>query len=123
MRKYIGKFVTAAALTVLLAGCMTVGTKIDPSVVSSFQPGVTTMNEVKAKLGEPSQTTSMSDGGTQLVYSFAHSQSSGSSFIPVVGAFVGQNNTESQVVEISFDRKGKFTRSSVTSGNSKMGYQ
>jgi outer membrane protein assembly factor BamE (lipoprotein component of BamABCDE complex) len=121
MKNYISKIVNAAALSLLLAGCVTMGNKIDPAVVASFQPGVTTITEVKAKLGEPTQMTQESNGSTILLYSFASSKQSASSFIPGVGAFVGSNSTESQMTELSFDKSGKFTQSSVTSGNTTSG--
>lgn len=122
MRNHIGKLVNAAALSILLAGCVTTGNKIDQSVVQTFQPGVTTIADVKSKLGEPTQTMTNSDGTVTLMYMFAHSQVSGSSFIPVVGPLVSSSKTDSQMTELSFDRNGKYTRSTMTDGSSTTGY-
>ena len=36
-----------------LAGCATSGVKVDPNVVSSFKPGVTTLADAEARLGPP----------------------------------------------------------------------
>lgn len=115
------KLISASILTLLLTGCVTTGTKIDPTVVSSFQPGVTTLEQAEAKLGQPNSVTKQSDGSTTAVYTFAHGQASGSSYIPVVGAFVGHSDVQSQITELSFDKNGKYVRSSVTNGQTSTG--
>ncbi len=58
----------AALIAVLLAGCATSGHKFDASAITSFQPGVTTMTQAEAALGQPFQSTKMPDGTQQLQY-------------------------------------------------------
>jgi outer membrane protein assembly factor BamE (lipoprotein component of BamABCDE complex) len=113
-------FFTVLAAT-LLAGCMTVGTKVDPAAVQQFKPGVTTLSDATAKLGQPNQTTQMPDGSTLLVYAYSHSQASGSSFIPIVGAFVGHADANTQMTYLSFDKSGKFIKTWNTSGQTTAG--
>ncbi len=104
-----------------LAGCATSGTKIDPNVVNSFKPGVTTLADAEARLGQPSQTTHNSDGTTTLAYIFGSSKVSGSTFIPFAGAFVGHTDSQSQYTELVFDKGGRFVRSSVSEGQTRSG--
>jgi hypothetical protein len=113
--------VFAGIFAVLLNGCVTVGTKVDPAVVSTFQPGVTTMDQAEAKLGQPNQITQMPDGSTLLVYNFVHAQASGSSYIPIAGAFVGHTDSQNQLTELTFDHSGKFVKSWATSGQTSAG--
>lgn len=104
-----------------LNGCVSVGTKIDPTVVASFQPGVTTVAEAEAKLGKPNSVTTDSVGETYVTYVYAHAQSSASSFIPVAGAFVGHTDSDTVSTVLVFDRAGKFVRSSTTQGQTSAG--
>jgi outer membrane protein assembly factor BamE (lipoprotein component of BamABCDE complex) len=115
------KIVSASIVALMLAGCVTSGTKVDPSIVSGFQPGITTLEQVKTKLGEPNSVTKKPDGSTVAFYNFLHGQPSGTSFIPVVGAFVGHSDMKSQITELNFDRNGKFINSTMTEGQSSMG--
>lgn len=112
---------TFLCFAVLLSGCMTVGTKVDPSVVSKFQPGVTTISQAEAALGQPNNTTTMADGSTLIVYSFTHAQASGSSYIPVVGAFVGHSDATTSMAMLTFDKHGKFVRSTTSEGQTSAG--
>jgi hypothetical protein len=115
------KLLFASLTAMMLAGCVTTGTKVDPNVVSSFQPGVTTVQEAKARLGQPNQETSESDGTTILLYQYAHAQASGSSYIPVVGAFVGSSDVSNDSTTLTFDKGGKFVKASHTTGQSSAG--
>lgn len=108
-------------LSIALAGCVTTGTKVDPSVVSTFRPGVTTLQDAEAKLGQPNQVSTSSDGDTIVIYSFAQGGASGTSYIPVVGAFVGHTDVTTQNCSLEFDHNGKFLRSTMSSGQSSSG--
>lgn len=100
---------------------MSVGTKVDPAVVSAFQPGVTTLQQAESKLGQPNNTTTMPDGSTMIVYSFTHAQASGSSYIPVVGAFVGHSDANTTTAMLTFDKGGKFVRATTSQGQTSAG--
>jgi hypothetical protein len=113
MRKEVLAIMMAAAL---LAGCVSVGTKVDPSVVATFQPGVTTIQDAESKLGPPNSTTNDSEGGTTIMYVYSHAQASGSSYIPVVGAFVGHTDSNTVTSTLMFDKNGKYLRSTTSQG-------
>lgn len=106
---------------VLIAGCATSGVKIDPNAVNSFKPGVTTLADAEARLGQPSQTTHNSDGTTTLDYIFGSSKVSASTFIPFAGAFVGHTDSQSQITELMFDKNNRFVRSSLSEGQTRSG--
>ncbi|TAL63682.1 MAG: hypothetical protein EPN79_16135 [Burkholderiaceae bacterium] len=110
------KILPASALALLLAGCVTTGTKIDPTVVNHFKPGVTTVADAEAALGQPNQVEQLSDGSTVLTYNFAHAASSGSSYIPIVGAFTGHTDVQSQDTSLTFNAAGKFVKSAIITG-------
>ncbi|MGH8158398.1 MAG: hypothetical protein ACREPQ_09770 [Rhodanobacter sp.] len=100
---------------------MTVGTKVDPAVVATFKPGVTTVAQAESQLGQPNQVTQMPDGGTLLVYNFVSTKASGSTFIPVAGAFVGHSDSQNQMTELFFDQQGFYQKSWATSGQTSAG--
>jgi outer membrane protein assembly factor BamE (lipoprotein component of BamABCDE complex) len=110
-----------AVVVVSLAGCVSAGTKVDPNVVSSFQPGVTTLDQAEAKLGTPNSVTKLPDGTTVIGYAFTHAQASGSSYIPVVGAFVGHSDANTVIATLTFDKGGKYVQSSTTTSQTKAG--
>ncbi|MFA6230988.1 MAG: hypothetical protein WC617_12580 [Rhodanobacter sp.] len=114
-------FVLLTIGALALAGCATSGVKIDPNVVTSFKPGVTTLAEAEARLGQPSQTTRNSDGTTTLNYLFGSSQVSASTFIPFAGAFVGHTDSKTQITELVFDKNNRFVRSSLSEGQTRSG--
>jgi YD repeat-containing protein len=115
------KEVLAVAAAVLLGGCVSVGTKIDPNVVATFQPGVTTLQDAESKLGTPNSTTTASDGGTTIMYIYSHAQASGSSYIPVVGALVGHTDSDTVTSTLMFDKNGKYVRSTTSQGQTAAG--
>jgi hypothetical protein len=85
----MNKRVLWAGLTLAVGACASAGTKVDPDTVASFVKGRTTVAEAEAALGEPNATSTKSDGSTVLVYTYARSSVRASTFIPLVGAFVG----------------------------------
>lgn len=115
------KKLTVVLAVSLLAGCVTSGTKVDPNVVSTFVPGVTTLDQAEAKLGQPNAVTKQADGGTVIAYAFTHAQASGSSYIPVVGAFVGHSDANTATTTLTFDKNGRFVSSSSTTSQARAG--
>ena len=102
------------ALALFLSACATTGTKIEESKLSQFQKGKTTYAEVMAALGPPQSSTRTSDGERVATYAYSRAQSKASSFIPVVGAFVGGSEGESQAVAFSFDKNDILTSYTTT---------
>ena len=99
----------AILASALLAGCASSGTKVDPRVVSTFQPGITTIAEVEAQLGKPNASTRLPDGSIQIVYAYTHSQGSGS-WIPFVGVFRGHADANTVTESLTFDQTGLFVQ-------------
>ena len=88
------------AIAVILSGCATYGKKIDASAVMKIEQGKTTEQEVYALLGKPMSSSIAQDGKKFLMYMHIKSQAKASSFIPVVGAFAGGADTQSDQVQI-----------------------
>jgi hypothetical protein len=101
----------------LLSACASAGTKVDPQTVSSFVKGRTTVAQAEEALGEPNGTSTTTDGSTSLSYTYAHSSVRASTFIPLVGAFVGGTDTKTQSVVLRFDRNGLYQGAASTTGN------
>lgn len=103
----------------MVASCMSVGTKVDQSQLSGFTRGVTTDNDVIASLGNPNSTAVNDDGSKVLIYMHVESQVQPATMIPIVGLFVGGAKSESTVLRISFDKSGKLASytTGTTNGN------
>ncbi|MCA7979885.1 hypothetical protein [Burkholderia cepacia] len=89
------KTFAACALALSLTACMTMGNKFDIRDADQFVPGVTTMQQAQEKLGTPTATNAMPNGGTlqQWIYTQAS----------VIGG-------TSSNIAILFDRDGKMVR-------------
>lgn len=111
------KWTLAAAL--LLVGCMSSGTQVDPAKAARFRSGVTTSQEVVAALGPPNGDAIHTDGSRTMVYVYMHSQVRPETFIPIIGGFVGGADAQTQTVSYSFDRNGVMQ--SGSSGQSQAG--
>lgn len=119
MKKLLAAACFIAGLT--LGGCVSVGTKVDPNVVKAFQPGVTTISEAEAKLGQPNQVSHDSDGQTIVVYMYAKSHASGASYIPIVGIFAGKGISDTVSTTLTFDKQGRFVKSTTSQGHTEAG--
>jgi hypothetical protein len=102
---------------VMLAGCVSSGTKVDASQMASFEKGKTTYAQVVQALGPPVSVTNTSDGTRIAVYSYVHSQARAASFIPVVGLFAGGADAQSQAVTFTFGPDGTLKDYSTTTSN------
>jgi hypothetical protein len=99
--------VIVAAL-ISLSACATVGREIKQDQLADFKKGVTTPEEVVAKLGNPISSSVNSTGVRSLVYVFAHAQARPASFIPFIGPFVGGTDSRSSSVVFVFGADGKM---------------
>ncbi|MEO5348460.1 MAG: nuclear transport factor 2 family protein [Magnetococcus sp. YQC-3] len=98
-----------AAMVMLLSACATAGKEIKPEELSEFKKGKTTVEQVVAKLGDPT-TASISDGGVRtLTYTFSHYQMRATSFIPYVGLFAGGADVRANSVVFTFGTDGRMT--------------
>ena len=80
--------------TVIVSGCVSVGTNYDPAVAMSLQVG-TPEAEVIRRLGQPNNVTVLADGTRQLLW--MHSS----------GNALGQGR--SRAVVLRFDAQGRYT--------------
>jgi hypothetical protein len=101
----------------LLAGCMSAGVDVRPEQMSSFRPGVTTLQNVTAMLGPASVQTALDDGSTLLVYTFVTSRPHPESFLPFIGSLVGGADTRSSATVFLFDAHGMLKSASTTTSN------
>lgn len=116
----VNKFI-ACIICLFLQGCVSVGTKTDQNVVNTFKPGVTTLAEVKAKLGDPNQTTQNADGSTLIQYIYATGHANGASYIPVVGLFAGKSIVDNVTRNLTFDKAGRFVSATTSYGHTEAG--
>jgi hypothetical protein len=101
----------------LLAGCMSAGVEVRPEQMSSFRPGVTSLQDVTATLGPASVQTALDDGSTLLVYTFVTSRPHPESFIPFIGSLVGGADTRSSAAVFLFDAHGILKSENTTTSN------
>lgn len=94
------------ALVAFVSGCYSSGRKIDQGNIERIQIGKTTKQEVTSLLGAPEQLTRMGNGDMTMTYSYYRVQSHASSFIPIVGAFVGGADTQNQFVTVTVGSDG-----------------
>lgn len=96
------RIITVAIIMVVMAGCASVGHKLDQEAVNKIKKGETTKREVVELIGSPDQVTNMGNGDTFWTYSYARATAKPTSFIPVVGAFAGGANVQSQMLMLTF---------------------
>jgi hypothetical protein len=96
---------------------MSAGVEVRPEQMSSFRPGVTSLQDVTATLGPASVQTALDDGSTLLVYTFVTSRPHPESFIPFIGALVGGADTRSSAAVFLFDARGILKSENTTTSN------
>lgn len=79
-----------------LSACASYGERLDDSKVRAFKPGVTTLKQAKASLGEPAQVVYGVDGSIYVSWTYLQGN-----------LLVGTNN---QRVSIQFDAQEKMLR-------------
>lgn len=97
------KTMIALSFVIALTSCASHGNKIDRNYASTIQKGVTTENDVIAKMGQPTSKGYNSEGHRTLTYLHVSTRTKASTFIPVVGLFTGGADTESTILVINID--------------------
>lgn len=110
------KSIGALALAIALSACASSGVKVTEDQTSGFTPGQTTRQEVISRLGKPTMQTRLSDGTRLVQYTYAESSVRASTFIPIVGAFVGGADTNMSNVQIRFDNQDRLIDMSHSEG-------
>lgn len=102
-----------------LTGCATtVGRDFDESKLATFKPNQTTLEEVVAAWGPPTERETESDGKVRLHYQWIQSSSSASSYVPVVSMFHSSVHTDAKDVFLWFGPDHKYIRSEQNETNS-----
>lgn len=113
--------ILAMASAVALSGCMASGVQVDQKAVAKFEKGKTTIAEVEASLGAPTNSTISSDGDQTIMYNYMQMQMRPETFIPYVGAFVGGADTKNSFAMFRFDQRGVLVNYTVSNGQMGMG--
>lgn len=75
--------------------------------LSQVTKGITTQSEVRAIYGAPQTIATMSNGLTRWYYSHTEIDISGSTFIPIIGPFIGKTDSDSRTIHFDFDSSGR----------------
>lgn len=97
-----------------LLGCASKGEEIKPEDIADFKPGVTTQQQVIARLGTPSSTSTLPNGSTFLVYAFTEPRPLGAS-ISAISPFYDGTNVRSSTISFEFGADGILSASNTTS--------
>ena len=106
--------------TVVLAGCMSMGTKVTADQLANFKVGVTTEAEVISALGPPNNSTTHADGTKSDTYMHFATSSHPASFIPVVGIFSSGASSSTDTVILMFDAHRVLKSVTTSAGQSDM---
>jgi outer membrane protein assembly factor BamE (lipoprotein component of BamABCDE complex) len=91
---------------VSLGACAASGVHVSEDQLSNLKEGQTTYGQVVGTLGNPTTKTRTPLGDTQIMYIYSEYQTRPETFIPYVGGFVGGADTRSNIVTLTFNKKG-----------------
>ena len=106
----------AAFAAILLAGCAATGVQVKEEQLAEFEKGKTTIQDVIAKLGQPTRNTLLPDGSRTLTYTYVQAQARPENFIPIIGPLVGGHDVRSNIVMLRFSPNGVL-RSMIASSS------
>lgn len=113
------KTLSALVAALLIAGCVSTGREVSQDQLADFKRGETTIDQVIAKLGQPTNSNLSMGGARSISYVFTHAQARPASFIPFIGPLVGGSDARSTAVTFFFDEGGRLT--DYRSSNSQYG--
>jgi outer membrane protein assembly factor BamE (lipoprotein component of BamABCDE complex) len=99
------KLLTSALLALALSGCVASGTQVSEQAAMQFKEGITTEDQIVAKLGQPTAVHNFS-GNRILSYSGMQVRMKGTSFIPVVGMFAGGSDYKMTIANFHIGKNG-----------------
>lgn len=108
------RLVGAAFAAVMLAGCVSTGTRVTEAQANQFKQGVTTRAEVIAALGQPDTQSRLADGGTVITYLHISAHANAATFIPYVGLLAGGAKGTTELATFTFTPDGKLAEFSNT---------
>jgi hypothetical protein len=114
----MNKVVAASLAAILLAGCATgpEHNTASPAAAGAFQPGVTTIAQAEAVMGQPFLVTRTADGGQQLQYVSKHQEVAGDG-IPTTGSRIPKRVEKTVSTFLIFDANGHFVSSSSSAAS------
>ena len=101
-------------LALAISGCATTGVQVDESALISFEKGKTTINDVIARLGQPTSNILLNTGQRIIGYTYVQAQARPESFIPIIGPLVGGADSRFSNVSLTFDQNGVLESYSST---------
>ena len=109
-------FGVAVAMLVMLAGCVSSGTKVTAEQAGQFQKGVTTRAQVIGRLGAPNSSSVLNDGRRIDVYVHIQASADAASYVPVVGLMAGGASSSSTTATFTYDAGGVLQTVSTSEG-------
>jgi len=95
------------ALILVLGGCATSGTRIEPAQLDQVRKGQTTVADIVKRFGRPNLLSKNWDGTQTAAYANAEGRSDAAALLPLMGAVVGGSNADSVI--FYFDASGVLT--------------
>ena len=108
--------IIAATTTSASEAAKTSGTQVDQAQIDEFRKGVTTVADVRAKLGEPQQTARNSDGSVAaLTYTSKSAEGNAQSHVAFARWAEGSETTiTTRTVSFAFDAGGRLTNTNAS---------
>lgn len=91
---------------ILIVGCASVGRKIDQSAVNKIEKGKTTREQIGTLLGSPDHIMTLGNGDVMYSYGYMRATAKPATFIPIVGAFAGGADVQTQNLIVTFSPDG-----------------
>jgi outer membrane protein assembly factor BamE (lipoprotein component of BamABCDE complex) len=107
-----------AWMVLILAGCVSSGTKVTQQQLTQFQVGKTTEAEVIAAFGAPTSSSVATDGSKTDVYQHISAHANAATYIPIVGIFAGGAKSTADTAVLNFDQQGILRSTSSSTAHS-----
>ena len=100
--------ITALGLGIALLGCATTGSKriINDNILAQIKRAESTRADVKALIGEPFKVTFTDNDEEVWDYQYVRTKPKTSSFLPVLGPWVGGSSSQIHTLTIRFTSEG-----------------
>lgn len=106
----------------LFAGCMFVGTKVDPGSVANLRKGETTYDQAIHTLGTPNQQVVNADGTRTVIYYYAKASPRAADFVPMVNLLAGGADAQTSITVLRFDQRGILVDATTSQGQTGASY-
>jgi hypothetical protein len=107
--------------TILLSGCTyTSGTNVSADQAKQFVVGQSTVSDVEAKLGAPSNSQTNSDGTQTLLYRYDYTHQDATNYVPFYGMVHQQVEQKENKTTFVFSPSGVLQSYSAGTGGDTM---